>query len=128
MSRETTGVGAKIRALLKGLIAPVAVTVAVSLALSAVIRNAASTTPVAPALATEPALETDRALAVSERVSNERGTSAIEGNSDPVAIRGSSDPYSNMLDPFEAYSGDFSRGEPIPAAMLRTIEHAKGLL
>ncbi len=122
MSRETTGVGAKIRALLKGLIAPVAVTVAVSLALSAVIRNAASTTPVAPALATE------RALALSERVSNERGTSAIEGNSDPVAIRGSSDPYSNMLDPFEAYSGDFSRGEPIPAAMLRTIEHAKGLL
>ena len=122
MSRETTGVGAKIRALLKRFAAPVAVAVAVSLALSTVIRNAASTTPVAPALAT------DRALALSEPVSNEPGTSAIEGNSDPVAIRGSSDPYSNMLDPFEAYSGDFSRGEPIPAAMLRTIEHAKGLL
>jgi hypothetical protein len=39
-----------------------------------------------------------------------------------------SDPYFNAPDPFEAYSGDFTRGEPIPAAMLRTIVHAKGLL
>ncbi len=122
MRRETRGVRARIRALLKGLAAPVAVAVAVSLALSTVIRNAASTTAVAPALAT------DRAVALSERISSKPGTSAIEGNSDPIAVRGSSDPYSNMLDPFEAYSGDFSRGEPIPAAMLRTIEHAKGLL
>ena len=111
-----------IRTLLKGLATAVAVAVAVSMVLSTAIRNAASTTPVAPALAN------DRAAALSERGSNKPRTSAIEGNSDPVAIRGSSDPYSNMLDPFEAYSGDFSRGEPIPAAMLRTIEHTKGLL
>jgi len=39
-----------------------------------------------------------------------------------------SDPYFNVADPFEAYSGDFTRGEPIPAAMLKTLEHAKGLL
>jgi hypothetical protein len=39
-----------------------------------------------------------------------------------------SDPYFNAPDPFEAYSGDFTRGEPIPAAMLKTIVHAKGLL
>ena len=39
-----------------------------------------------------------------------------------------SDPYFNVPDPFEAYSGDFTGGEPIPAAMLKTLEHAKGLL
>jgi hypothetical protein len=122
MSREVKEVRAKIRTLLKGLAASVAVAAAVSLVLSMAIRNAASTTPVAPALAN------DRAAALSERGSNKPRASAVEGNSDLPAIRGSSDRHFNVPDNFEAYSGDFNAGEPIPAAMLRTIGHAKGLL
>ena len=38
------------------------------------------------------------------------------------------DPHFNAIDPFEAYSGDYTQGEPIDAAMMRTLEHAKGLL
>jgi len=38
------------------------------------------------------------------------------------------DPHFNNIDPYEAYSGDYTQFEPIDAAMLKTIEHAKGLL
>jgi hypothetical protein len=39
-----------------------------------------------------------------------------------------SDPYFETFERFEAYCEDYTRGEPIPAAMLKTLEHAKGLL
>jgi len=38
------------------------------------------------------------------------------------------DPYFETFERFEAYCEDYTKGEPIPAAMLRTLEHAKGLL
>jgi hypothetical protein len=38
------------------------------------------------------------------------------------------DPHFNIPDPFEAYSGDFTGGEPIPPEMLATLNQAKTLL
>ena len=39
-----------------------------------------------------------------------------------------SDPHFNVADPFEAYSGDWTGGEPIPDEMLATLNQAKRLL
>jgi Protein of unknown function (DUF3306) len=39
-----------------------------------------------------------------------------------------SDPHFNVADPFEAYSGDWTGGEPIPDEMLATLNQAKQLL
>ena len=39
-----------------------------------------------------------------------------------------SDPHFENFERFEAYCEDFTQGEPIPVAMLKTLEHAKGLL
>jgi hypothetical protein len=39
-----------------------------------------------------------------------------------------SDPRFNIPDPFEAYSGDWTGGEPIPEAMLATLNQARTLL
>ena len=39
-----------------------------------------------------------------------------------------SDPHFNLPDPFEAYSGDWTGGEPIPPAVLATLEQMKTLL
>jgi len=39
-----------------------------------------------------------------------------------------SDPHFENFERFEAYCEDFTQGEPIPMAMLKTLEHAKGLL
>ena len=38
------------------------------------------------------------------------------------------DPHFNVPDPFEAYSGDWTGGEPIPPEMLATLNQAKTLL
>jgi Protein of unknown function (DUF3306) len=38
------------------------------------------------------------------------------------------DPYFETFEKFEAYCEDYTQGEPIPPAMLRTLVHAKGLL
>lgn len=38
------------------------------------------------------------------------------------------DPHFNVADPFEAYSGDWTGGEPIPEAMLASLEQMKQLL
>jgi hypothetical protein len=38
------------------------------------------------------------------------------------------DPHFNVPDPFEAYSEDYTGGEPIPAEMLKTLNQAKRLL
>jgi hypothetical protein len=39
-----------------------------------------------------------------------------------------SDPHFNIPDPYEAYSGDFTGGEPIPPEMLATLNQAKEVL
>jgi hypothetical protein len=39
-----------------------------------------------------------------------------------------SDPHFNVPDPFEAYSGDWTGGEPIPEEMLAALNQAKRLL
>jgi len=38
------------------------------------------------------------------------------------------DAHFNVPDPFEAYSEDYTVGEPIPEEMLKTLQHAKKLL
>jgi len=38
------------------------------------------------------------------------------------------DPYFENFERFEAYCEDYTQGEPIPAAMLKTLRHAKRLL
>jgi hypothetical protein len=38
------------------------------------------------------------------------------------------DPHYNVADPFEAYSEDYTREEPIPIEMLKTLNHARKLL
>ncbi len=38
------------------------------------------------------------------------------------------DPHFNMPDPFEPFSGDWTVGEPIPEAMLATLNQARTLL
>lgn len=40
----------------------------------------------------------------------------------------SGDPHFNLPDPFEAYSGDWTVGEPIPDEMLATLNQAQQLL
>ena len=39
-----------------------------------------------------------------------------------------SDAHYNIPDPFEAYSEDYTQGEPIPLEMLKTLNHAQKLL
>jgi Protein of unknown function (DUF3306) len=39
-----------------------------------------------------------------------------------------SDPHFNLPDPYEAYSGDWTVGEPIPDEMLATLNQAQQLL
>jgi hypothetical protein len=117
MGRESKKLRTMIRTLLA---ASAAVAIVLLLAPSTAIRHAASTTNAAPSPAN------DRAAAPGERVSDKPGT--VEGKSDSLAGGGSSDPYSKVLDPYAPYSGDFTTGEPIPPAMLKRLEHAKGLL
>jgi len=38
------------------------------------------------------------------------------------------DPHFNVPDPFEAYSDDYTKGEPIPMEMLKTLNQARKLL
>ena len=38
------------------------------------------------------------------------------------------DPHFNVADPFEAYSEDYTGGEPIPVEMLKTLNQARKLL
>lgn len=39
-----------------------------------------------------------------------------------------SDPHFNIMDGLDVYIDDYSKPDPIPEAMLRTLEHAKGLI
>jgi hypothetical protein len=38
------------------------------------------------------------------------------------------DPHFNVMDGLDTYIDDYSKPDPIPEAMLKTLEHAKGLL
>jgi len=111
MSRESKKVRAMIRTLLA---ASAAVAIVLFLAPSTAIRYAASTTSTTHAA---PSPANDRAAAPGERVSDKPRTPVVEGKSDSL-----------VLDPYAPYSGDFTAGEPIPPAMLKRLEHAKGLL
>jgi hypothetical protein len=39
-----------------------------------------------------------------------------------------SDPHFNVADPFEAYSGDWTGGEPIPPELMATLNQARSIL
>jgi hypothetical protein len=57
----------------------------------------------------------------------------MSANVDPSTRRDAlkklfADPQFNVPDPFEAYSGDWTGGEPIPPEMLKTLNQAKKLL
>ena len=39
-----------------------------------------------------------------------------------------SDPHFNLPDPFEAYSGDWTGGEPIPPELMATLNQARSIL
>jgi len=39
-----------------------------------------------------------------------------------------SDPHFNLPDPYEAYSGDWTGGEPIPPEMMASLEQVKTML
>ena len=57
----------------------------------------------------------------------------MNANVDPVTRRDAlkklfADPHFNVPDPFEAYSEDYTVGEPIPPEMLKTLNQAKKLL
>jgi hypothetical protein len=52
---------------------------------------------------------------------------------DQVVQRGAmkklfSDPHFNLMDGLDIYIGDYNKADPIPAAMLALLEHAKGVL
>jgi hypothetical protein len=58
----------------------------------------------------------------------------MNANVDPATRRGAlkklfaGDAHFNVPDPFEAYSEDYTGGEPIPPEMLKTLNQAKKLL
>jgi len=57
----------------------------------------------------------------------------MNANVDPSTRRDAlkklfADPHFNVPDPFEAYSEDYTGGEPIPPEMLKTLNQAKKLL
>ena len=57
----------------------------------------------------------------------------MNANVDPVTRREAlkklfADAHFNVPDPFEAYSEDYTGGEPIPPEMLKTLNQAKKLL
>ena len=57
----------------------------------------------------------------------------MSANVDPVTRRDAlkklfADPHFNVPDPFEAYSEDYTVGEPIPPEMLKTLNQAKKLI
>jgi Protein of unknown function (DUF3306) len=93
---------------------------------SVVLPFASSVAPHSAAAPTLPPLDSLKGLASDYKPFLQPG---VDENLRRAALKKLfSDPYFDVPDPFEAYSRDFTAGEPIPSAMLKTIEHAKGLL
>ena len=90
------------------------------------VADAAAAPPGAPAPRELPPLESLKGLA-SEYT--EFLKSGVDENLRRSALKKLfADPHFENFDRFEAYCEDFTKGEPIPLAMLKTLEHAKGLL
>jgi hypothetical protein len=94
--------------------------------ISAAPADAASAPPGVPAPSELPSLESLKGLA-SEY------TEFLKPGVDEHLRRSAlkklfADPHFENFERFEAYCEDFTKGEPIPLAMLKTLEHAKDLL
>jgi hypothetical protein len=90
------------------------------------VANAAAAPPGAPVPRELPPLESLKGLA-SEYTEFLRP--GVDENLRRSALKKLfADPHFENFERFEAYCEDFTKGEPIPLAMLKTLEHAKGLL
>jgi hypothetical protein len=95
-------------------------------AVSAVPADAAAAPPGAPAPRELPPLESLKGLASDYTEFLKPG---VDENLRRSALKKLfADPHFENFERFEAYCEDFTKGEPIPLAMLKTLEHAKGLL
>jgi len=95
-------------------------------AVSAVPADAAAAPPGAPAPRELPPLESLKGLA-SEYTEFLRP--GVDENLRRSALKKLfADPHFENFERFEAYCEDFTKGEAIPLAILKTLEHAKGLL
>jgi len=95
-------------------------------AVSAAPADAAAAPPGAPAPRELPPLESLKGLA-SEYTEFLRP--GVDENLRRSALKKLfADPHFENFERFEAYCEDFTKGEPIPLAMLKTLEHAKELL
>ena len=95
-------------------------------AISAVPADAAAAPPGAPAPRELPPLESLKGLASEYTEFLKPG---VDENLRRSALKKLfADPHFENFERFEAYCEDFTKGEPIPLAMLKTLEHAKGLL
>jgi len=95
-------------------------------AVSAVPADAAAAPPGAPAPRELPPLESLKGLASEYTEFLKPG---VDENLRRSALKKLfADPHFENFERFEAYCEDFTKGEPIPLAMLKTLEHAKGLL
>ena len=90
------------------------------------VANAALAPPGAPAPRELPPLESLKGLASEYTEFLKPG---VDENLRRSALKKLfADPHFENFERFEAYCEDFTKGEPIPLAMLKTLEHAKGLL
>src|SRR5712671_4935981 len=88
--------------------------------------DAAAAPPGAPAPRELPPLESLKGLASEYTEFLKPG---VDENLRRSALRKLfADPHFENFERFEAYCEDFTKGEPIPLAMLKTLEHAKDLL
>jgi hypothetical protein len=88
--------------------------------------NAAATLPNAPAPAELPPVESLKGLASEYRDFMKPG---VDENLKRSALKQLfRDPHFENFERFAEYCEDYTKGEPIPLAMLKTLEHAKGLL
>ena len=95
-------------------------------AVSAVPADAAAAPPGAPAPRELPPLESLKGLASEYTEFLKPG---VDENLRRSALKKLfADPHFENFERFEAYCEDFTKGEPIPLAMLKTLQHAKGLL
>jgi hypothetical protein len=93
---------------------------------SAPSADAAATQADAPARVELPPVESLKGLASEYRDFMQPG---VDDNLRRSALKKLfSDPHFENFERFEAYCEDFTQSEPIPLAMLKTLEHAKGLL
>jgi len=95
-------------------------------AVSAAPADAAAAPPGAPAPRELPPLESLKGLASEYTEFLKPG---VDENLRRSALKKLfADPHFENFERFEAYCEDFTKGEPIPLAMLKTLEHAKELL